>query len=114
MAEFISSLKDGDEVADAVFPSYLSTFISEYFNTPAEDDFLHEDRLAALYYAYAIICSDLNPEDATNPIRSGTRASGTLSTMQPPGEQDSILLLANAGAAKAEQEKESSNSKNVG
>ena len=54
LAEFISSLKDGDEVADAVFPSYLSTFISEYFNTPAEDDFLHEDRLAALYYAYAM------------------------------------------------------------
>ena len=48
LAEFISSLKDGDEVADAVFPSYLSTFISEYFNTHAEDDFLHEDRLAAL------------------------------------------------------------------
>ena len=56
LAEFISSLKDGDEVADAVFPSYLSTFISEYFNTPAEDDFLHEDRLAALYYAYAMKC----------------------------------------------------------
>ena len=31
-----------------------------------------------------------------------------------PGEQDSILLLAKAGAAKAKQEKESSNSKNVG
>ena len=31
-----------------------------------------------------------------------------------PGEQDSILLLANAGAAKAEQEKESSISKNAG
>ena len=56
LAEFISLLKDGDEVADAVFPSYLSTFISEYFNTPAEDDFLHEDRLAALYYAYAMKC----------------------------------------------------------
>ena len=56
LAEFISSLKDGAEVADAVFPSYLSTFISEYFNTPAEDDFLHEDRLAALYYAYAMKC----------------------------------------------------------
>ena len=56
LAEFISSLKDGDEVADAVFPSYLSTFISEYFNSPAEDDFLHEDRLAALYYAYAMKC----------------------------------------------------------
>ena len=56
LAEFISLLKDGDEVADAVFPSYLSTFISEYFNTPAEDDFLYEDRLAALYYAYAMKC----------------------------------------------------------
>lgn len=31
-----------------------------------------------------------------------------------PGERQSILLLASAGAAKAEQEKESSNSKNVG
>ena len=31
-----------------------------------------------------------------------------------PGEQHSILLLANAGANKAEQEKESLNSKNVG
>ena len=31
-----------------------------------------------------------------------------------PGEQQSILLQANAGATKAEQEKESSNSKNVG
>ncbi len=56
LAEFISLLKDGDEVADAVFPSYLSTFISEYFNTPVEDEFLHEDRLAALYYDYAMKC----------------------------------------------------------
>ena len=31
-----------------------------------------------------------------------------------PGEKESILLLANAGAAKAEQEKESSISENVG
>lgn len=56
LTEFISLLKDGDEVADAVFPSYLSTFISEYFNTPAEDEFLHEDRLAAFYYDYAMKC----------------------------------------------------------
>lgn len=56
LTEFISLLKDGDEVADAMFPSYLSTFISEYFNTPAEDEFLHEDRLAALYYDYAMKC----------------------------------------------------------
>ena len=58
LAEFISSLKEGDEIADAVFPSYLSTFISEYFNATAEDDFLHEDRLAALYYEYAMKCKN--------------------------------------------------------
>lgn len=58
LAEFISSLKEGDEIADAVFPSYLSTFISEYFNVTAEDDFLHEDRLTALYYEYAMKCKN--------------------------------------------------------
>ena len=58
LAEFISSLKEGDEIANAVFPSYLSTFISEYFNVTAEDDFLHEDRLAALYYEYAMKCKN--------------------------------------------------------
>ena len=58
LAEFISSLKEGDEIADAMFPSYLSTFISEYFNATAEDDFLYEDRLAALYYEYAMKCKN--------------------------------------------------------
>ena len=58
LVEFISSLKEGDEIADAVFPSYLSTFISEYFNATAEDDFLYEDRLAALYYEYAMKCKN--------------------------------------------------------
>ena len=56
LVEYISQLKDGDEVSDSVFPSYLSTFISEYFSLPAEDGFLYEDRLAALYYAYAMEC----------------------------------------------------------
>ncbi len=56
LAEYISLLKEGGEVSERVFPSYLSTFISEYFNLTAEDDFLHEDRLAALYYAYAMKC----------------------------------------------------------
>lgn len=56
LVEFISSLKEGDEIADAVFPSYLSTFIFEYFNATAEDDFLYEDRLAALYCEYAMKC----------------------------------------------------------
>lgn len=58
LAEFISSLKEGDEIVDAVFPSYLSTFVSEYFNVTAEDDFLYEDRLAALYYEYAMKCKN--------------------------------------------------------
>ena len=58
LAEFISSLKEGDEIVDAMFHSYLSTFISEYFNATAEDDFLHEDRLAALYYEYAMKCKN--------------------------------------------------------
>ena len=58
LVEFISSLKEGDEIADAVFPSYLSTFILEYFNATAEDDFLYEDRLAALYYEYAMKCKN--------------------------------------------------------
>ena len=34
LVEYISQLKDGDEVSDSVFPSYLSTFISEYFCLP--------------------------------------------------------------------------------
>ena len=58
LAGFISQLKEGDEIADCVFPSYLSTFISEYFNVPAEEEFLHEDRLAALYYAYSMKCKN--------------------------------------------------------
>ena len=56
LAEYISQLKDGDEVSDSVFPLSLIHIISEYFSLPAEDGFLYEDRLAALYYAYAMEC----------------------------------------------------------
>lgn len=56
LTDYISRLKDGDEVPDSAFPSYLSAFITEYFTSPAEEGFLHEDRLAALYYAYAMKC----------------------------------------------------------
>ena len=58
LAEYISLLKEGGEISDCVFPSYLSAFISEYFNVSVEDDFLYEDRLAALYYAYAMKCKN--------------------------------------------------------
>lgn len=58
LADYIARLKDGDEVPDSVFPAYLSFFITEYFASPAEEGFLHEDRLAALYYAYAMKCGN--------------------------------------------------------
>lgn len=58
LADYIARLKDGDEVPDSVFPAYLSSFITEYFALPAEEGFLHEDRLAALYYAYAMKCGN--------------------------------------------------------
>ena len=58
LSEYISLLKEGGELADALFPSYLSTFISEYFDVPADENFLQEDRLAALYYAYAMNCGN--------------------------------------------------------
>lgn len=58
LTEYISLLKEGGEVVDSGFPSYLFTFISEYFSIPAEDSLLQEDRMAALYYAYAMKCKN--------------------------------------------------------
>ena len=37
---------------------YLSTFISDYLNTPAESMVLQEDHLAALYYEHAMKCGN--------------------------------------------------------
>lgn len=54
LEEYISLVKEGGEVADRAFPSYLSTFISRYFSETVEEGLLEEDRLAALYYAYAM------------------------------------------------------------
>ena len=53
---YISMLKAGDELPDRIFPSYLSSFISDYFNQPGgeEGNFLPENRLAGLYYDYAM------------------------------------------------------------
>lgn len=55
---YISRMKEGDEVSESVFPSYLTAFISEYFSMSAADDVLYENRLAALYYAYAMKCKN--------------------------------------------------------
>ena len=56
--EYIATIKDGGEVSAKEFPSYLSTFISDYFSMPAESAVLLEDHLAALYYAYAMKCEN--------------------------------------------------------
>ena len=58
LAEYISTLKEGGEVSAKEFPAYLATFISAYFNTPAENAVLLEDHLAALYYDYAMKCGN--------------------------------------------------------
>ena len=59
LSDFIAMLKDGDEVPDRAFPSYLSVFISDSFNQPTEEvNFLPENRLAGLYYAYAMKCKN--------------------------------------------------------
>ena len=55
---YISRMKEGDEVSESVFPSYLSAFISEYFSMSAGNDVLYENRLTALYYAYAMKCKN--------------------------------------------------------
>ena len=59
LEEYIAALKEGDTLPDDLFPSYLSTFITEYFQQEAAtQQQLPEDRLASLYYAYAMKCSN--------------------------------------------------------
>ncbi|MFR2071609.1 MAG: DUF2764 domain-containing protein [Bacteroides nordii] len=58
LIEYIGVIKEGGEVHPNDFPSYISVFISDYFNTPAESAVLHEDHLAALYYEYAMKCGN--------------------------------------------------------
>lgn len=53
----IESVKEGD-VADKKYPPYFSTFISEYFNLPAEDLYKAGDMLASAYYSYAMRCKN--------------------------------------------------------
>ena len=51
-------LREGGEISPKEFPVYLSTFITDYLNTPAESTVLHEDHLATLYYEYAMKCGN--------------------------------------------------------
>ena len=57
-ANVLKLLREGGEISPKDFPAYLSTFIVDYLNTPAESTVLQEDYLAALYYEYAMRCGN--------------------------------------------------------
>ncbi|KAA6321809.1 hypothetical protein EZS27_028581 [termite gut metagenome] len=55
--EYISLAKEAGEVDPKLFPTYLSAFVSEYFNVSESsggNDVFREDRLATLYYEYGM------------------------------------------------------------
>lgn len=56
LLECISMVKESGEADSNLFPSYFSTFISDYLNTPelSEIGFSAESRLAELYYRYGM------------------------------------------------------------
>ncbi len=54
LGETIAILKEGGEPELKNFPAYLTTFILQYLTASPEEELLQEDRLAALYYAYAM------------------------------------------------------------
>lgn len=58
LTEYISVLREGGEISPKELPAYLSVFISDYLNTPAESTVLQEDHLAALYYEHAMKCGN--------------------------------------------------------
>lgn len=58
LAEYIAIIKEGGEVSPKEFPSYLTVFISDYFDVAVEATMLQENHLAALYYEYAMKCEN--------------------------------------------------------
>lgn len=55
----MAAIKAGDELKESEFPSYLAEFVQLYYRETADGgQFLWEDRLSALYYAYAMKCSN--------------------------------------------------------
>lgn len=58
LIEFINTIKDGGEISPKVFPTYLSSFIADYFQGVLNDDLLLQDQLANRYYDYASKCNN--------------------------------------------------------
>ena len=59
LLDLLAQLKEKNEVSKSLYPAYLITFISGYYNNSGEEDFsLAENRLAGLYYEYAMRCDN--------------------------------------------------------
>lgn len=59
LLDLLTQLKEKNEVSKLLYPAYLITFISDYYNNSGEEDFsLAENRLAGLYYEYAMRCDN--------------------------------------------------------
>lgn len=58
LLDYMDRLKDGEHLPDVQFPSYLSSFLSEYFEGSIPESALLEDYLSARYYAYAMEVSN--------------------------------------------------------
>lgn len=58
LVEAMAVIKEGGEMDAKLFPSYLSAFISDYFNTSSPQEIMPENELSARYYAYAMECGN--------------------------------------------------------
>lgn len=58
LIENINTIKDGGEVCPKLFPSYLSSFISDYFQGTLKEELLLQDQLTNRYYDYARKCKN--------------------------------------------------------
>lgn len=59
LLDLLAQLKEKNDVSKSLYPAYLITFISDYYNNSGEEDFsLAENRLAGLYYEYAMRCDN--------------------------------------------------------
>ena len=54
----LNLLKLFREIAESQLPSYMSIFLINYFKESFDTSVLWDDRLAALYYAYALRCKN--------------------------------------------------------
>ena len=56
--EAIEQIKEGGESDVIALPSYLTEFLTDYFDANSDKTIMLEDQLAALYYAYAMKCGN--------------------------------------------------------